>query len=81
LLLRGTLFVSVLGAAFFDGLSWAVLPGRFLLGLLGAHGPDAGRYAVVLSGVVYAAAALMAAVARREADAEAALEPAGLSLR
>jgi hypothetical protein len=78
LAVRSTLFLAVLGAAFLDGLSWVVLPGRFVLGLLGASGPEAGRYTVVISGVFYAAAALFAAVARRQDEpAEVALELAG----
>jgi hypothetical protein len=62
------LFLAVVALAFLDGLSWIVLPGRFLLGLLGAAGPEAGRYAVLLSGAFYAVAALVAAVLRRDAE-------------
>ena len=68
LLFRGAVFLGVVAVAFFDGLSWIVLPGRFLLGLLGAAGPEAGRYAVLLSGAFYATAALVASVARRDAE-------------
>jgi hypothetical protein len=65
---RGALFLAVVATAFLGGLSWVVLPGRFLLGLLGAGGPEAGKYAVVLSGAFYAVAALVAAVQRRDAE-------------
>jgi hypothetical protein len=68
LLVRGSLFLAVVAMAFLDGLSWVVLPGRFLLGLLGAAGPEAGKYAVLLSGAFYALAALVAAVQRRDAE-------------
>jgi hypothetical protein len=68
LLVRGSLFLAVVALAFVDGLSWVVLPGRFLLGLLGAAGPEAGKYAVLLSGAFYAVAALVAAVQRRDAE-------------
>ena len=68
LLLRGALMLGVVSLAFFDGLSWIVLPGRFLLGLAGAAGPEAGRYAVLLSGAFYATAALVATVLRRDAE-------------
>ena len=67
-LLRGALFLGVVALAFLDGLSFIVLPGRFLLGLLGAAGPEAGRYAVLLSGAFYAMAALVATVLRRDAE-------------
>jgi hypothetical protein len=67
-LVRGLVFVGVVTLAFLGGLSWIVLPGRFLLGLLGAAGPDAGKYAVLLSGAFYAFAALAAAVLRRDAE-------------
>ena len=67
LLFRSTLFLAVVALGFLDGLSWVVLPGRFALGLLGAAGPEAGRYAVLLSGAFYATAALVAAVLRRDA--------------
>ena len=68
LLFRGMIFLGVVALAFLDGLSWIVLPGRFLLGLVGAAGPEAGRYAVLLSGAFYATAALVASVARRDAE-------------
>jgi hypothetical protein len=68
LLFRSAIFLSVVALAFLDGLSWIVLPGRFLLGLLGAAGPEAGRYAVLLSGAFYATAALVASIARRDAE-------------
>jgi hypothetical protein len=78
LMLRGVLSVAAVCLTFLDGLSWVVLPGRFVLDALGAHGPDAGRYAVVISGVFYAAAALVAAVLRRDDEPHgAALELAG----
>jgi hypothetical protein len=65
---RTALFLSAMALTFLDGLSWVVLPGRFVLELVGAVGPDAGRYALVISGVFYAAAALVAAVLRRDAE-------------
>ena len=68
LLFRGALFLGVVALAFLGGLSWIVLPGRFLLGLVGAAGPETGRYAVLLSGAFYATAALVATVLRRDAD-------------
>ena len=78
LMLRGVLSVAALCLTFLDGLSWVVLPGRLVLQALGAHGPDAGRYALILSGVFYALAALLAAVLRRDVPpAGAALELAG----
>jgi hypothetical protein len=61
---RCTLFAAAFGLTFLDGLSWVVLPGRFVLDMLGA----VGRYAVLLSGVFYAGAALVATVQRREAE-------------
>ena len=67
LMLRSILFVAVLALTFLDGLSWVVLPGRVVLEILGAAGPQAGRYALLLSGVFYAGAALLATVLRREA--------------
>ena len=68
LLIRGAVFLGVVVLAFLGGLSWIVLPGRFVLGLLGAAGPEAGRYAVLLSGAFYATAALAATVLRRDAE-------------
>ena len=68
LLVRGSLFLAVVALAFLDGLSWVVLPGRFFLDLLGAAGPEVGKYAVLLSGAFYAVAALVAAVQRRDAE-------------
>ena len=68
LFVRSALVLAVVALAFLDGLSWIVLPGRFLLGLVGAAGPEAGRYAVVLSGAFYATAALLATVLRRDAE-------------
>jgi hypothetical protein len=65
---RVVMFVGAVSLTFVSGLNWVVLPGRFVLDLLGAAGPDAGRYAVVISGVFYAAAALVASLQRREAD-------------
>jgi hypothetical protein len=65
---RSTLFVAAVGLTFLDGLSWVVLPGRFVLDVLGAAGPDVGKYVVLLSGVFYAAAALVATLQRREAE-------------
>ena len=65
---RVVMFVGAVSLTFVSGLSWVVLPGRFVLDVLGAAGPDAGRYAVVISGVFYAAAALVASLQRREAD-------------
>jgi hypothetical protein len=70
-MLRGVLSVAAVCLTFLDGLSWVVLPGRFVLDVLGAHGPDAGRYAVMISGVFYAAAALVAAVLRRDGEPHA----------
>jgi hypothetical protein len=49
-----------------DGLSWLVLPGRFVLEVLGAAGPRLGRHAVLLSGVFYALTALSSSFFRRE---------------
>jgi hypothetical protein len=69
---RAALFLSAMALMFVDGLRWVVLPGRFVLEVLGAEGPHAGRVAVVISGGFYAAAALLAAVRRRES------EPAGV---
>ena len=68
-MLRVVLFLGAVSLTFFNGLSWVVLPGRFVLDVLGAAGPDAGRWAVVISGVFYAAAALVASLQRREAEA------------
>jgi hypothetical protein len=68
LVLRSALSVGVVALAFLDGLSWVVLPGRFLLELVGGAGPEAGKYAVLLSGAFYAAAALVASVLRRDAE-------------
>ena len=68
LVVRSVLFLAVVAVAFLGGLSAIVLPGRFLLGLLGAAGPEAGRYAVVLSGAFYAMAAMVATVLRRDAE-------------
>jgi hypothetical protein len=68
LVIRGATFLGVIVFAFLGGLSWIALPGRFLLGLLGAAGPEAGRYAVLLSGAFYASAALLATVLRRDAE-------------
>jgi hypothetical protein len=68
LIVRGVLSVSAVALTFLDGLSWVVLPGRFALDVLGVAGPEAGRYAVVISGVFYAAAALLAAILRRDAE-------------
>jgi hypothetical protein len=65
---RTAVFCGAVTLTFLDGLSWVVLPGRFVLDLLGAAGPDVGRYAVVLSGVFYAGAALVASFQRREAE-------------
>ena len=67
LMLRSLLFVAVLALTFLDGLSWVVLPGRVVLEVFDAAGPQAGRYALLLSGVFYAGAALLATVLRREA--------------
>jgi hypothetical protein len=53
---------------FLDGLRWVVLPGRFLLELVGATGPDAGKFALLLSGVFYATAALVSMLLRRDAE-------------
>jgi hypothetical protein len=69
LTLRTAVFMAAVALTFLDGLSWVVLPGRFVLDLVGAAGPDAGKYAVVLSGVFYAGAALVASLQRREAEA------------
>jgi hypothetical protein len=68
LVVRSLLSMAALGLTFLDGLRWVVLPGRFLLELVGAAGPDAGKYAVLLSGVFYAAAALVSMLLRREAE-------------
>jgi hypothetical protein len=68
LMLRSALFVAAVALTFLDGLSWVSLPGRFALEVLGASGPDTGRYAVLLSGVFYAGAALVSTVLRREAE-------------
>jgi hypothetical protein len=65
---RTAVFISAVALTFLDGLSWVVLPGRFVLDLVGAAGPHVGRYAVVLSGVFYAGAALVASLQRREAE-------------
>ena len=65
---RTAVFTAAVVLTFLDGLSWVVLPGRFVLDLLGAAGPDAGRLTVVLSGVFYAGAALVASLQRREAE-------------
>ena len=65
---RTALFLGALVLTFVDGLSWVVLPGRFVLGLVGAAGPELGKYAVLLSGVFYALAALAATVLRRDAE-------------
>jgi hypothetical protein len=64
---RTTLFLTALVLTFVDGLSWVVLPGRFVLGLVGAAGPELGKYALLLSGVFYAGAALVAALLRHDA--------------
>jgi hypothetical protein len=66
--LRSALFAAVFALTFLDGLSWVVLPGRFVLDVLGAAGPEVGRYTVLLSGVFYAGAALVATLQRREAE-------------
>ena len=76
-MLRGVLSVAAVCLTFLDGLSWVVLPGRFVLDVLGAHGADSGRYAVMISGIFYAGAALVAAVLRRDEPHGAALELAG----
>ena len=68
LMLRSVLFLGAVALTFLDGLSWVVLPGRFVLDLLGAAGPDAGRYSVALGGLFYAGAALVASVQRHEAE-------------
>ena len=69
MMFRTALFVAAVGLTFLlDGLSWVVLPGRFVLEALGAAGPDVGKYVVLLSGVFYAGAALVATVQRREAE-------------
>jgi hypothetical protein len=65
---RTLLSVAAASLTFLDGLRWVVLPGRFLLELAGAAGPEAGKYAVLLSGVFYAAAALVSMLLRREAE-------------
>ena len=65
---RSAFFLAAVALTFVGGLSWVVLPGRFLLGLAGAASPELGKYAVLLSGVFYAGAALVAAVLRRSAD-------------
>jgi hypothetical protein len=78
LMLRSTLFVAAVALTFLAGLSWVVLPGRFVLDALGAAGPDVGKYVVLLSGVFYAGTALVATVQRREAEEpEVAFELAG----
>jgi hypothetical protein len=64
---RGLFFTAAVAATFVGGLGVVVLPGRIVLDVLGAGGPEAGRHAVFISGVFYAAAALVAAVERREA--------------
>jgi hypothetical protein len=68
LTLRCTLFTAACGLTFLDGLSWVVLPGRFVLDMLGAAGPESGKHMVLLSGVFYAGAALVATLQRREAE-------------
>ena len=68
LVFRTVMSLAAAALTFLDGLRWVVLPGRFLLELVGATGPDAGKYAVLLSGVFYAAAALVSMLLRREAE-------------
>ena len=64
LAVRSALALTVLAVFLMDGLGAVLLPGRFVLELLGALGPATGRHAVFLSGVFYGAAALASVVVR-----------------
>jgi hypothetical protein len=61
---RSVLLATALALFLADGWGAVLLPGRFLLDLIGAIGPRAGRWSVFLSAVFYSTAALASVLVR-----------------